>query len=142
MDPVYIPLVAAGIAGGVNLIGLLLAALVLRHNLRSQGNPLKLEAHKYQAEAIVRFTTALLKTDKILSTPSDQVAVSDGTTTPDELIKQIEELHCEYKIAVLTTNTLLMDSMHLTFMTAAKLAGALISKKAEVEAEKNSFKRQ
>lgn len=56
MDPTYIPLVAAGISA----LGVVVGALVLRHQLRSQVNPFALEFYKRRCDAFANINLVLM----------------------------------------------------------------------------------
>lgn len=64
MEPAYIPLLAAVVTAGVNAAGLVIAALVFKHNQKAQGNPLKLELYKRQLDALLRLHGVVAKVEK------------------------------------------------------------------------------
>ena len=64
MEPAYIPLVAAVVTASVNALGLVIAALVFKHNQKSQGNPFKLELYKRQLDAMLKLHGAVAKVEK------------------------------------------------------------------------------
>jgi hypothetical protein len=86
----YFPLIAAGITGVTNIGAIAVAALVLRHNRRSQRNALMVEHYKRQADISVKWLKAAM-TFKQIVREADKATGSER----NEKLVQLKELHEE-----------------------------------------------
>ncbi len=98
MDKEYIPLVGAAITGGATLLGVAVAAFVLRYHHRSQRNPVRLELYKKQLEGIGKIAKHIRQAQVslyvLVKAPNLEMVGQDN----DALLDDYRQLLAEYDV--------------------------------------------